>query len=102
MTTPNDHIAAGDLNHPTPAAAGMSISERVDPAKLSFDDIPGSMDFLRSIPGLPVAAQCALNLALLDGAAKRAGKPVYDRVGASLIADNKAVLKDVIEKLLAK
>jgi hypothetical protein len=29
-------------------------------------------------------------------------KPVYDRVGASLVADNKAVLKDVIEKLLVK
>jgi len=31
-----------------------------------------------------------------------AAKPVYDRVGASLIADDKAVLKDVIEKFLAK
>jgi hypothetical protein len=30
------------------------------------------------------------------------GKPVYDRVGASLIADSKAVLRDVIEKLLTK
>ena len=50
-------------------------------AKLSFADVAGSMDFLEMIPKISFAAKCALNLALLDGAAKRAGKPLYDFLG---------------------
>jgi L-alanine-DL-glutamate epimerase-like enolase superfamily enzyme len=63
------------------ADATIQVLHRLDTARLSFDDIAGSMNFLRSVPGIPVAAQCALNLALLDGAAKRAGKPVCDFLG---------------------
>ena len=59
----------------------IKVLQLLDARGLSFDDIPGSMEFLRSVPGIPVAAQCALNLALLDGAAKRAGKPVCDFLG---------------------
>ena len=33
------------------------------------------------MPGIPVAAKCALNLALLDGVARQAGKPLYDYLG---------------------
>jgi L-Ala-D/L-Glu epimerase len=36
---------------------------------------------LEKLPRIPVAVKCALNLALLDGAAKRAGKPLYDFFG---------------------
>src|SRR5262245_41710029 len=54
---------------------------RVDAAKLSFDDVPGSMSYLDSVAPGNMAAKCAFNLALLDGAAKRAGKPVYDFLG---------------------
>ena len=54
---------------------------RPDAGKLSFADVAGSMEYLETIPGLPVAAKCALNLALLDGAAKRAGQPLYDFLG---------------------
>ena len=54
---------------------------QLDAKKISFTDIPGSMTFLESIPGIPVAARCALNLALVDGAAKRAGQPLYDFLG---------------------
>jgi L-alanine-DL-glutamate epimerase-like enolase superfamily enzyme len=53
----------------------------LDTARLSFNDVRGSMDYLETVPGIPVAAKCALNLALLDGAAKRAGKPLYDFLG---------------------
>lgn len=51
---------------------------RLDAARLSFKDVAGSMAYLETIPGLPVAAKCMLNLALLDGAAKRAGQALYD------------------------
>src|SRR6516225_10144672 len=51
---------------------------QVDATKLSFKDVPGSMAYLEKIPGLPFAVRCALNLALLDGAAKHAGKALYD------------------------
>ncbi|HUC84233.1 MAG TPA: dipeptide epimerase, partial [Candidatus Acidoferrales bacterium] len=53
----------------------------LDPALLSFQDVPGSMARLDCLPGVPVAAKCALNVALLDGAAKRAAKPLYDLLG---------------------
>ncbi len=50
----------------------------LDATKLSFTDLAGSMEFLETIPNIPVAAKCALNLALLDGAAKRAGQALCD------------------------
>jgi L-Ala-D/L-Glu epimerase len=53
----------------------------VDPAKLSFDDIPGSMAYLETVaPNYP-SAKCALNVALVDGAARNAGKAVYNFLG---------------------
>ena len=54
---------------------------RLDPALLSFADVPGSMDRLDRVPSLPVAAKCALNLALLDGAAKLRGQALHDFLG---------------------
>ncbi len=59
----------------------LKFLAQLDTTKISFTDIPGSMDFLASLPGIPVAGKCALNLALLDGAAKRAGQPLYDFLG---------------------
>ncbi|MEW6302413.1 MAG: dipeptide epimerase [Verrucomicrobiota bacterium] len=51
---------------------------RIDAQRLSFDDIPGSMAHLDTVAAGNNAAKCAVNIALLDGAARRAGKPVYD------------------------
>jgi len=51
---------------------------KVDPRALSFKDVEGSMEFLQTLSRRDMSAKCALNLALLDGAAKRAKKPVYD------------------------
>jgi len=50
----------------------------VNPEKLSFTDVAGSMKYLGSIAPKQFAAKGAVNIALLDGAARRAGKPVYD------------------------
>jgi L-alanine-DL-glutamate epimerase-like enolase superfamily enzyme len=59
----------------------LKFLAQLDPARLSFSDVRGSMDFLETLPAIPVAAKCVLNLALVDGAAKRAGRPVYDFLG---------------------
>jgi L-alanine-DL-glutamate epimerase-like enolase superfamily enzyme len=51
---------------------------RVDPKRLSFDDVTASMKYVESIATGHTAAKCALDVALHDGAAKRAGQAVYD------------------------
>jgi L-Ala-D/L-Glu epimerase len=51
---------------------------RVDAARLSFADVPGSMSYLDALSPHDKSAKCALSVALHDGAAKRARKPVYD------------------------
>jgi L-alanine-DL-glutamate epimerase-like enolase superfamily enzyme len=59
----------------------MKFLGQLNANTISFADIPGSMGFLESQTGIPVAAKCVLNLALLDGAAKRAGQPLYNFLG---------------------
>jgi L-Ala-D/L-Glu epimerase len=53
----------------------------IDPRGLSFADVHGSMEYLATLSRHDMAAKCALNIALLDGAAKKAGKPLYDHLG---------------------
>ena len=60
--------------------AGIFFAQ-VDAARLSFSDIPDSMAYLNSLSPHQQAAVGALNMALLDGAAKRAGQPLYDFLG---------------------
>jgi L-Ala-D/L-Glu epimerase / N-acetyl-D-glutamate racemase len=52
--------------------------KKVDPRGLSFSDVEGSMKYLETVSLHDMSAKCALNIALLDGAAKRAKKPIYD------------------------
>ena len=54
---------------------------QVDPARLSFEDIPGSMNYLDSVAPGNYTAKAALNLALVDGIAKAARLAVYDYLG---------------------
>ena len=61
--------------------------ERVDAAQLSFSDIPGSMAYLDAIAPEDFAPKGALNIALLDGAARRAGQPIYDWLGLGFAED---------------
>jgi len=55
--------------------------QKVDPRGLSFSDVEGSMTYLDTLSRHDMSAKCALNIALLDGAAKKAKKPVYDLLG---------------------
>ena len=52
--------------------------KKVDARGLSFNDVEGSMSYLDTVSPNDMSAKCALNIALLDGAAKRAKKPIYD------------------------
>jgi L-alanine-DL-glutamate epimerase-like enolase superfamily enzyme len=61
----------------TPAGV-LEFYRRIDVNQFSFDDIPGSMARLETFAPVPAAARCGINTALVDGAAKRAGKAIYD------------------------
>jgi L-alanine-DL-glutamate epimerase-like enolase superfamily enzyme len=56
----------------------QAFLKKVDARGLSFNDVEGSMTYLDTVSPHDLSAKCALNLALLDGAAKRASKPVHD------------------------
>ncbi len=58
-----------------------SFLKKVDPRGLSFNDVEGSMSYLETLSPHDYSAKCAINLALLDGAAKRAKKPIHDFLG---------------------
>jgi len=64
--------------NPDSAAAFL---ERIDASQLSFADVEGSMRYVKRLAPGEFAAKAAVNIALLDGAARRAGKPVYDYLG---------------------
>ncbi|MFN0068926.1 MAG: dipeptide epimerase [Limisphaerales bacterium] len=59
----------------------QAFLRRVDAACLSFADVPGSMAYLDSLSPGDFAAKCALNVALLDGAGRRAGKFIHELLG---------------------
>jgi L-alanine-DL-glutamate epimerase-like enolase superfamily enzyme len=67
------------------AASAAAFLQQVDPDQLSFADIPASMRSLEGMGPGEMAAKCALNVALVDGAAKRAGQPVCDFLGLGFL-----------------
>ena len=54
---------------------------RIDPAKLSFSDVTGAMQYVNALSSGDMSAKCAVSAALFDGAGKRARKPVHDLLG---------------------
>jgi L-Ala-D/L-Glu epimerase len=66
--------------HENPATV-EAFFQRVDVSQLSFTDVTASMAYLATLSAADMAAKCALNIALLDGAGKVAGKPIYDLLG---------------------
>lgn len=73
--------AAPTKRYNQPTETSLAFLKTVDATKLSFDDIPGSMAYLDKLPGYHPAAKAAINVALLDGAARKAGKAIYDFLG---------------------
>jgi L-Ala-D/L-Glu epimerase / N-acetyl-D-glutamate racemase len=63
------------------ADSSLAFLEQVPADKLSFADVDGSMKYVEALAPKNFAAKGALNIALLDGAARLAGKPIYDFLG---------------------
>ena len=80
--------AAPNARYKETPATTEAFLKRVDPRGLSFSDIEGSMKYLDTLSPHDMAAKCALNAALLDGAAKRAQKPLYDFLGLGFRNDH--------------
>ncbi|MCP5522942.1 MAG: dipeptide epimerase [Verrucomicrobiales bacterium] len=53
----------------------------VDPVRLDFDSLEDSLAAVRSLAPGNSAAKCALDIALVDGASRRAGQPVHAFLG---------------------
>src|SRR3954469_4720062 len=73
--------AAPTKRYNQPTETSLAFLKRVDASKLSFNDIPGSMKYLDTLSAENPAAKAAINVALLDGAARKAGKAIYDYFG---------------------
>ena len=73
--------AAATKRYKETAETVEAFFKKVDPRGLSFSDIEGSMTYLETLSEHDMSAKCAINIALLDGAAKRAKKPIYDLLG---------------------
>lgn len=56
----------------------IGFLSKIDPQCLSFSNIPGSMAYLEGLGTGNWAAKAAINIALVDGAARKAGKAVYN------------------------
>lgn len=61
--------------------SAMAFLRKVNAADLSFDDLRGSTAYLDTVAPGELAARCGLNVALADGASKRAGKPLCEFLG---------------------
>lgn len=59
----------------------QAFLRRVNPDRLRFDRVAESMNYLQELGCGNMAAKCALNVALNDGAARRTRKPVHDHIG---------------------
>lgn len=80
-----DGDGASGIGEASPATTYNETPARViescralDWSNLDFQDLPASIAWVEQLRELPAAARCGLNLALLDGAAKLLGQPVYD------------------------
>jgi L-alanine-DL-glutamate epimerase-like enolase superfamily enzyme len=56
----------------------QAFLKKVDQSRVSFADVAGSMSYLDTVSSGNAAAKCAVNIALLDGAAKTARRSIYD------------------------
>jgi L-alanine-DL-glutamate epimerase-like enolase superfamily enzyme len=59
----------------------QSFLRKVDWERVSFGDIPASMEYLETVSPGNYSAKCAINAALVDGAARMAGKAACDFLG---------------------
>src|SRR5450432_2283221 len=70
--------AAPSNRYKETAQTSLEFLQRIDPARLRFDDVEGSMRYIENLSLGNFSPKGAINLALLDGAAKKANKPLHD------------------------
>lgn len=73
--------AAPSLRYDETVDSVIAFFERLNPYHLSFDDLEGSLHYLNSVSPRNYCAKGAVNMALLDGAAKLAGQPLNRFLG---------------------
>ena len=71
-------------------ANSLDFLGKIDGRKLSFNDLAAANQYVESLAPGHYAAKAAVNVALLDGAAKQAGKPLHDFLGLEF-SDNQHV-----------
>ena len=85
LTDKDGVVGLGEASPPSRYGENATTVEpflaKVDPARLSFDDIPGSMAYLETVAPGNYSAKNGINIALVDAAARKAGKAVYDYLG---------------------
>jgi L-alanine-DL-glutamate epimerase-like enolase superfamily enzyme len=55
-----------------------NFCQNIDLKQLSFENLPDSMNYLDELSRVDQSAKCALSIALLDGAGKRARKSIHE------------------------
>jgi L-alanine-DL-glutamate epimerase-like enolase superfamily enzyme len=82
LTAPNGTLGLGESapssTYHENVAGAMEFFSKIDAGKLSFDDLPGSMKYAEGLAPGQFSAKSAVNIALLDGAARQAGSALYD------------------------
>ncbi len=73
--------AAPSLRYDETVDSVIAFFERLNPYHLSFADLEGSLHYLNSVSPRNYCAKGAVNMALLDGAAKLAGQPLNRFLG---------------------
>jgi L-Ala-D/L-Glu epimerase len=73
--------AAPSQRYDESAETAVVFLEKINPYLLSFTDVAGSMTYVNSVAPGHFAAKGAMDIALLDGAARLGGKPLYDYLG---------------------
>jgi L-Ala-D/L-Glu epimerase len=63
----------------------LQFFQKVDASRLSFDDVAGSMAYVESLAPGNYSPKGAINIALLDGAAQKARKPLHDLLGLPFV-----------------
>jgi L-alanine-DL-glutamate epimerase-like enolase superfamily enzyme len=85
LTDPNGIQGVGEAAPSTRYERGVESTleflRRVDLPRLSFGNVPASMEYLDGLEAEQFAAKGALNIALLDGAARLEGRPICDYLG---------------------
>ncbi len=63
--------------------------QQVNPERLRFDDLSGSLEYLEAVQPGRYPAKCAINLALLDGAARSAKLPICEFLGLGAFTERR-------------